>query len=181
MFSKRLNGKFVVRWRLGRLPTDTNPGRSGSGIVTAVDWRHISVCIRHVDTTCQTILRNLYAFETHEIDTLIRNLRWRVSHGRPGQALGELATLIELGMQLREKSIGARRDVAISVVTRPTELSIQINCNIFAVVNHKQRPLQGRAVSTSRAEGLVDGIAKPAPAKSSGWDGSGAERIAWPQ
>ena len=83
-------------------------------------------------------------------------------------------------MRVRETSIGGRCDAAMSVVARVMELSTYLNYyNKPAVINYARRRLRGRAVSTSRAEGLVNDIANIRMGKRQRmrWSPRGAHRV----
>ena len=83
-------------------------------------------------------------------------------------------------MRVRETSIGGRCEAAMSVVARVMELSTYLNYNKPAVINYARRRLRGRAVSTSRAEGLVNDIANIRVGKRQRmrWSPRGAHRVA---
>ncbi len=145
-----------------------------------LDWWHISIRIRHVETTCQTLLFCLESSEADEVLPLVQNLRWRVWHGQTGRALEALKALFRVGMQIRKTSIGTRREAAFSVVSRAMELKTYLEYNRPAVANYAKRRHQGRAVSTCRAEGLVNDIANTRMGKKQRmrWSPRGAHRVA---
>jgi hypothetical protein len=145
-----------------------------------LDWWHISIRIRHVETTCQTLLSCLESSEADEVLPFVQNLRWRVWHGQTGRALEALEALFRIGMHIRKTSVGSRREAAFSVVARAMELRTYLEFNRLAVANYARRRQQGRAVSTSRAEGLVNDIANTRMGKKQRmrWSPRGAHRMA---
>ena len=100
---------------------------TGADVDHVLDWWHLSIRIRHVETTCQTLLSDLDTPVAYEIDALVKNLRWRIWHGQTERALEALKTLFRFGMRVRETSIGGRCDAAMSVVARVMELSTYLN------------------------------------------------------
>ncbi len=102
---------------------------TGADVDHVLDWWHISIRIRHVETTCQTLLSDLDTSEAYEIDALVKNLRWWIWRGQTERALEALETLLGFGMRVRETSIGGRRGAGISVVARVMELSTYLNYN----------------------------------------------------
>jgi len=53
----------------------------GAGVNHILNWRHISIRIRHVETTCQTLLSCHESSEADEVLPFVHNLRWRVCDG----------------------------------------------------------------------------------------------------
>jgi hypothetical protein len=152
----------------------------GADVDHILDWWHISIRIRHVETTFQSLSSCLESSEVDDILPFVQNLRWRVWHGQTGQALEALEALFRVGMQIRKTSVGTRREAAFSVVSRAMELRTYLEYNRRAVANYAKRKQQGRAVSTCRAEGLVNDIANTRMGKKQRmrWSPRGAHRVA---
>jgi len=152
----------------------------GADVNHILDWWHISIRIRHVETTFQTLLSCLESSEADEIRPFVQNLRWRVWHGQTGRALEALEALFRVGMHISKTSVGTQREAAFLVVSRTMELRTYLEYNRPAVTNYARRKQQGRAVSTSRAEGLVNDIANTRMGKKQRmrWSPRGAHRVA---
>lgn len=124
-----------------------------------LDWWHISARIRHVETTFQTLVSHIETESSAEIAALVETLRWRIWHGQTDRALDALDILFRFAMRLREYTYGQTNDAALSVASRALDLATYLSHNLSAIANYGHRRQQGKAVSTSRAEGLVNEIA----------------------
>lgn len=146
-------------------------GATGSDVTHILDWWHISIRIRHVETRFQTLFSLLEDFVDLGIEKLVQNLRWRIWHGQTARALDAIEVLIRFGRT---------NDAAFSVVSRTMELQTYLEYNRAALVDYSQRRRTGRAVSTSRAEGLVNDIANARMGKKRRmrWSPKGAHRVA---
>jgi hypothetical protein len=125
----------------------------------ALDWWHISVRIRHVETTFQTLLSQIEPDGAAEIAALVERLRWRIWHGQIDRALDALDDLFRFAMRAREYTYRESNDAALSAASRAIDLRTYLSRNLSAIVNYGDRRQQGKTVSTSRAEGLVNEIA----------------------
>lgn len=145
-----------------------------------LDWWHVSARIRHVETTFQSLLSQLESDETPGIEVLVERLRWRIWHGQTSRALDALGTLFRFAMRARECANGWIREAAMSAAARTLDLQTYLNHNISAVIDYGRRRRQGKAVSTSRAEGLVNEIANVRMGKKQRmrWSPNGAHRVA---
>lgn len=145
-----------------------------------LDWWHISARIRHVETTFQTLLSQLENSETSDVEALVERLRWRIWHGQTHRALEALGSLFRFAMQARDCAAGDTKEAALSAAGRTMDLQTYLTHNLAALVNYGHRRRQGKAVSTSRAEGLVNEIANVRMGKKQRmrWSPRGAHRVA---
>lgn len=83
-------------------------------------------------------------------------------------------------MQARECTSSETREAALSAAARTMDLQTYMTHNLSALVNYGCRRRQGKAVSTSRAEGLVNEIANVRMGKKQRmrWSPRGAHRVA---
>lgn len=153
---------------------------TGESVSHILDWWHISIRIRHVEATFQTLISLLVDTEVSEIERLVQNLRWRIWHGQTARALDALETLFRFGMHVRGQTCGNSREAALSAVARTMELRTYLENNHAAIVDYGRRRRNGKAVSTSRAEGLVNDIANSRMGKKRRmrWSPQGAHRVA---
>ncbi|MDR7127399.1 hypothetical protein J2X53_004248 [Pseudorhodobacter sp. 4114] len=145
-----------------------------------LDWWHISARIRHVETTFQTLLSQFENDETSDVEALVERLRWRIWHGQTQCALAELGMLFQFAMEVRDCTPGDAREAALSAAARTMDLQTYLTHNMSALVDYGRRRRQGKAVSTSRAEGLVNEIANVRMGKKQRmrWSPRGAHRVA---
>lgn len=134
-------------------------GATGAEVNHILDWRHISIRIRHVETTFQTLFSLLEGADGLAVEKLVQNLRGRIWHGQTARALEAIETLFEFGMRVRGQTVGRTNDAAFSAVARTMELQSYLEYNRAALVDYDQRRRGGKAVSASRAEGLVNDVA----------------------
>ena len=155
-------------------------GATGSDVTHILDWWHISIRIRHVETTFQTLLSLLEGVEVPELEPLAQSLRWRIWHGQADRALDAIETLLRFGMRVRRETIGRTNEAALSAVARAMELRTYLEYNRAALVDYGSRRRSGRAISTSRAEGLVNDVANVRMGKKRRmrWSPQGAHRVA---
>lgn len=177
-------------WREGKRVTVLSDGdpalprlvrnATGANVNHVLDWWHISIRIRHVETTCQTLLSDLETPEAQEIDALATSLRWRIWHGQTDRALDAVDTLFRFAMRARDATIDGTRDAASTAAARTLELKTYLEYNRPALVNYNHRRRKGMPVSTSRAEGLVNDIANTRMGKKQQmrWSPRGAHRVA---
>ena len=153
---------------------------TGAEVNHILDWWHISIRIRHVETTFQTLFSLLEDFASPGIEKLVRNLRWRIWHGQTARALDAIETLFRFGLHVRRQTVGRTNDAAFSAVARTMELQTYLEYNRTALVDYDLRRRSGKAVSTSRAEGLVNDIANARMGKKRRmrWSPQGAHRVA---
>lgn len=57
-------------------------GANGADVRHILDWWHISMRIRHVETTFQTLFSLMVDPVGLEVETLVQNLRWHIWHGQ---------------------------------------------------------------------------------------------------
>lgn len=145
-----------------------------------LDWWHVSASIRHVEMTFQSLLSQLEDDGATHIEALVERLRWRIWHGQTNRALDALDTLFRFAMRVRELSLGETREAALLIAARVMELQTYLKHNRTAVIDYERRSRQGMAVSTSRAEGLVNEIANVRMGKKQRmrWSPNGAHRVA---
>lgn len=145
-----------------------------------LDWWHISARIRHVETTFYTLLSRIENSGTSDVEALVERLRWRIWHGQTQRALEELGILFRYAMQARECTAGEISEAALSAAARTMDLQTYLLHNLSALVDYGRRRRQGKAVSTSRAEGLVNEIANVRMGKKQRmrWSPRGAHRVA---
>lgn len=145
-----------------------------------LDWWHMSVRIRHVETTFQTLLSQLENKETSDVEALVERLRWRILRGQTHRALEALGVLFRFAMQARDCAAADTTEAALSSAARTMDLQTYLPHNLPALVNDGHRRRQGKAVSTSRAEGLVNEISNVRMGKKQKmrWSPRGAHRVA---
>lgn len=145
-----------------------------------LDWWHISARIRHVETTFYTLLSRIENSGTSDVEVLVERLRWRIWNGQTQRALEELGILFRYAMQARECTAGEISEAALSAAARTMALQTYLLHNLSALVDYGRRRRQGKAVSTSRAEGLVNEIANVRMGKKQRmrWSRRGAHRVA---
>ncbi len=145
-----------------------------------LDWWHISARIRQLETTLQSLLSQLENSETSDVEALVERLRWRIWHGQTHRALEALGILFRFVMQARDCAAGDTREPALSTAARTMDLQTYLTHNLSALVNYGHRRRQGKSVSTSRAEGLVNEIANVRMGKKQRmrWSPRGARRVA---
>jgi hypothetical protein len=90
-----------------------------------------------------------------EIATLLETLRCRIWQGQTDRALDALDVLFRFAMRAREHTYGQSNDAALSVVSRAMDPRTYLSHNLSAIANYGRRRQQGKAISTSRAEGLI--------------------------
>ncbi|MDA9865213.1 ISKra4 family transposase, partial [bacterium] len=153
---------------------------TGADVRHILDWWHISVRIRHVETTFQTLMSHIETESGAETTALVETLRWRIWHGQTNRALDTLDVLFRFAMRVREYTYGKLEDAALSVASRAMELRTYLSHNLSAIANYGRRRKQGKAVSTSRAEGLVNEIANVRMGKKQRmrWSPRGAHNVA---
>jgi len=153
---------------------------TGSDVRHILDWWHISARIRHVETTFQTLVSHIETESSAEIAALVETLRWRIWHGQTDRARDTLDVLFRFAMRVREHTHSQSNDAALSVASRAMDLRTYLSHNLSAIVNYGRRRRQGKAVSTSRAEGLVNEIANVRMGKKQRmrWSPSGAHHVA---
>ena len=153
---------------------------TGSEVNHILDWWHISIRIRHVETTFQTLFSLLEDPEGLAVKKLVQNLRWRIWHGQTARALDAIEVLLRFGMYARSQSFGRTNDAAFSAVSRTMELQTYLQYNRATLVDYGHRRRNGKPVSTSRAEGLVNDIANARMGKKRRmrWSPKGAHRVA---
>lgn len=153
---------------------------TGADVRHVLDWWHISIRIRHVETTFQTLFSLLEDFADLGIEKLVQNLRWRIWHGQTAPALDAIEMLLRFGMHMRSQTFGRTNNAALYAVSRTMELQTYLEYNRAALVDYSQRRRTGRAVSTSRAEGLVNDLANARMGKKRRmrWSPKGAHRVA---
>ena len=88
--------------------------------------------------------------------------------------------LFRFACRLRRSSDGWLGDAALSAASRTQDLQTYLKHNISAVVDYGRRRQSGKAVSTSRAEGLVNEIANVRMGKKQRmrWSPRGAHQVA---
>lgn len=133
-----------------------------------------------MDTTFQTLLSQLKENETSDVEALVGRRRWRIWHGQTHRALEELGILFRFAMQAQECTSSETKEAALSAAARTMDLQTYMTHNLYALVNLGRRRRQGKAVSTSRAEGLVNEIANVRMGKKQRmrWSPRGAHRVA---
>jgi hypothetical protein len=96
------------------------------------------------------------------------------------RALEELGTLFRFAMLARERAGGGSKEAALWAAARTLEIQTCLTHILPARVNYGRRRRQGKAVSTSRAEGLVNEIADVCMAKKQRmrWSSWGAHSVA---
>ena len=153
---------------------------TGMDVRHILDWWHISTRIRHVETTFQTLFSLLEYPVGLEVETQVKNLRWRIWHGQTARALDAVEALFKFGMHVRRQTVGRTNEAAFSAVARTMELQTYLHYNRAALVDYDLRRRRGKAVSTSRAEGLVNDIANARMGKKRRmrWSPQGAHRVA---
>lgn len=161
---------------LPRLVRDT----TGADVNHILDWWHISIRIRHLETTFQTLFSLLDGAEDQEIKVLVRNLRWRLWHGQTARAFDAIEALFRFGMHVRGLTIGRTCEAAFTAIARTMELRTYLEYNRAALVDYGKRRRNGKPVSTFRAEGLVNDIANARMGKKRRmrWSPQGAHRVA---
>ncbi|WP_299870065.1 ISKra4 family transposase [uncultured Roseobacter sp.] len=153
---------------------------TGADVRHILDWWHISIRIRHVETTFQTLFSLLDDPVRLEVEKLVQKLRWRIWHGQTARALDAIEVLFRFGMRVRRQTFGRTNDAAFSAVARTMELQTYLEYNCAALVDYDLRRRSGKAVSTSRAEGLVNDIAnaRMGQKRRMRWSPKGAHRVA---
>ncbi len=153
---------------------------TGTEITHILDWWHISARIRHVETTFKTLLAAHDGDDAPEVARLAQRLRWRIWNGQVDHALEALHSLFHFAFQIKQSNEGWLAEAALSAASRAEELKTYLEYNISAVVNYGERRRSGNAVSTSRAEGLVNEIANVRMGKKQRmrWSPEGAHRVA---
>ena len=83
-------------------------------------------------------------------------------------------------MRVRDQTVGRTNDAALSAAARAMELQTYLEYNRAALVDYGRRRRNGKAVSTSRAEGLVNDVANARMGKKRRmrWSPKGAHRVA---
>lgn len=153
---------------------------TGAEVNHILDWWHISIRIRHVETTFQTLFSLLEDPEDLAVKKLVQNLRWRIWHGQTPRALDAIEALFRFGLDVRSQTFGRTNDAAFSAVSRTMELQTYLQYNRAALVDYGHRRRNGKPVSTSRAEGLVNDVANARMGKKRRmrWSPQGAHRVA---
>lgn len=153
---------------------------TGADVSHVLDWWHVSIRIRHVETTFQTLLSLLERVEVPGLEPLAQSLRWRIWHGQADRALDAIETLLRFGMRVRRETIGRTNEAAFSAVARAMELRTYLEYNRAALVDYGRRRRNEKAISTSRAEGLVNDVANARMGKKRRmrWSPQGAHRVA---
>lgn len=83
-------------------------------------------------------------------------------------------------MRVRRETIGRTNEAGFSAVARAMELRTYLEYNRAALVDYGSRRRSGKAISTSRAEGLVNDVANVRMGKKRRmrWSPQGAHRVA---
>ena len=95
----------------------------------------------------------------------MERLRWHIWHGQTHRALEALEILFRFAVQAHDSAEAHIRKAALLAAARPMQLRTSLTHNLSAFVNDGHRRRQGKAVSTSRAEGLVNEIVNVRMAK----------------
>ena len=74
---------------------------AGADVRHVLDWWHVSIRFRHVETTFQTLFSLLNDPECLKFEALVQNLRWRIWHGQTARALDAIEALFRFGLQVR--------------------------------------------------------------------------------
>ncbi len=153
---------------------------TGADVRHILDWWHISIRIRHVETTFKALFPLLEDPVYPELETLVQNLRWRIWHGQTSRALDAIEALFKFGMHVRRQTVGRMNDAAFSAVARTMELQTYLEYNLAALIDYDLRRRCGKAVSTSWAEGLVNDMANARMGKKRRmrWSPQGAHLVA---
>lgn len=153
---------------------------TGADVHHILDWWHISARIRHVETTFQTLVSHIETESSAQIAALVETLRWRIWHGQIDRAFDTLGVLFRFAMRVREYTFDQTNDPAPSVASRAIDLRTYLSHKLLAIANYGRRRQQGKAVSTSRAEGLVNEIANVRIGKKQRmrWSPRGAHHVA---
>ncbi|WP_299949443.1 ISKra4 family transposase [uncultured Ruegeria sp.] len=153
---------------------------TGAEINHILDWWHISIRIRHVETTFQTLFSLFEDPEGLAVKKLVQNLRWCIWHGQTARALDAIEELFRIGLHVRSQTFGRTNDAVFSAVSRTMELQTYLQYNRAALVDYGHRRRNGKPVSTSRAEGLVNDVANARMGKKRRmrWSPQGAHRVA---
>ncbi len=115
-----------------------------------------------------------------EVEALVQNLRLRIWHGQTARVLEAIETLFRFGMHVRSQTVGRTNEAAFSAISRTMELQTYLENNCTALVNYGYRRRNGKPVSTSQAEGLVNDNANARMGKKHRmrWSAKGAHRVA---
>jgi len=83
-------------------------------------------------------------------------------------------------MRVRDDTFGGIREAALTAASRTLDLQTYLKHNLLAIANYGRRRRKGKAVSTSRAEGLVNEIANVRIGKKHRmrWSPRGVHRVA---
>lgn len=154
---------------------------TGGDVDHILDWWHISARIRHVEMTFQTLASHLNEnTELAKVHELVERLRWRIWHGQIDNALKAVKSIFDFAWNIRSATTGRVSEAACTAAGRALDLRTYLTHNSGAIANYGRRQNQGKAVSTSRAEGLVNDIANARMGKKQRmrWSPKGAHRVA---
>jgi len=179
-------------WRPGRLLTVISNGEQalpnlirnaldGDGQVKHIlDWWHISMRVRHVETAVQGLVQTQGVTGSPVLFQRPANsLRWWLWHGRARVAETYLKELMHDCARIAGESLAVQA-AAARVQARCETLYIYLANNIESLVDYGRRYRSGLPISSSRAEGSVDDIANARMGKRRRmrWSPKGAHRVA---
>lgn len=177
-------------WRDGKAITVLSDGdpalprlvrdATGADVCHILDWWHIFIRIRHVETTFQPLFSLLEGTEALEVVAMVQSLRWRIWHGQADHAFEAIKTLFRFGMRVRHETTSRTNEAALSAAARTMQLRTYLQYNRAALVDYGRRHHDGKAVSTSRAEGLVNDVtnARMGKKRRMRWSPRGAHQVA---
>jgi hypothetical protein len=158
-------------WQPGRQVTVLSDGEpalpklvstaTGKPVRHILDWWHLSVRVRHVEQA----LAGIYALQPQHragLDLVgvdvqrLRHLIWNGYAAEAGKVLCTMRLAAKQAIRLNGKRVGpaVRR-----FLYRCQDLGRYLTNNGSALIDYGSRYRAGRAISTSRAEGLVDELA----------------------
>lgn len=145
-----------------------------------LDWWHISMRVQHVENAIKGLVQRKDFPGTAAIFmTSTETLRWNLWHGKIQVAGTHLQWLIVDCARLA-KYDPVVRDQAQKALARCHDLYSYLANNTGSLVNYGRRYSRGLPISTSRAEGCVDGIGNTRMGKRRRmrWSPRGAHNVA---
>jgi hypothetical protein len=163
------------------LPNLIRNAIDGDGQVKHIlDWWHISMRVRHVETAVQGLVQTQgFTGSPVLFQRPANSLRWWLWHGRARVAETYLKGLMHDCARLAGESLAVQA-AAARVQARCETLYIYLANNIESLVDYGRRYRSGLPISSSRAEGSVDDIANARMGKRRRmrWSPKGAHRVA---
>jgi hypothetical protein len=145
-----------------------------------LDWWHISMRVRHVETAIKGLLQ-CEGFPRHAMlfQRPVERLRWWIWQGRPRLAVTMLQWLVLDCTHIRTDD-PELRSAANRAQSRCQALLSYLSNNIRSLCDYGSRYRRSLPISTSRAEGCADDIAnaRMGEKRRMRWSPRGAHRVA---